>query len=540
MVEDINNISQQKNNREIRNLRQNRFFAKGVNAFPPLLILLTLVVQAFNASRAGTYWDYQGDHASAMLNLSWLKEGVSTSDPNFLHLAPYGRTLFYIQWIPAWFINPDFGIDLIGSPNWIAYQNIFYFFIYMIGIYSLTVWARKFTSLNPSYVALFFVWCFPTVAGYGLMNTKDIPVFAGAACALALSAFEYKSKSKKDLIRLFLLVNTSILFVVGVRPGAAFILIIVFTLQFLQTRDKFAYLRVIAMGIPTLVLCYFTSAAAKNYGIFWFWNTYKSSSKFSDWQGSMQLWGEEFSTPISRLYYLLVMASQIPLFLFFILVIFILHYFFKRSSFNLRFKENFDSIVRSPRILPPGLFALFSLQVLLTKPSLYDDARQVIFSWAFIMLSSILLLDYALKIIRSKVLLILLAFLISLPVLDSLKIAPYGYTYRNEIANLFEPNGFETDYWGISGKENSDWIKNNLPESLKVVSNPMVVFQTYVSGSSSISGDELPSSFIYQQIRRPYGVPEIFQECKILHVTSREQIFGPIMVMSKVRLCEGE
>jgi hypothetical protein len=124
--------------------------------------------------------------------------------------------------------------------------------------------------------------------------------------------------------------------------------------------------------------------------------------------------------------------------------------------------------------------------------------------------------------------------------LDSLKIAPYGYTYRNEIANLFEPNGFETDYWGISGKENSDWIKNNLPESLKVVSNPMVVFQTYVSGSSSISGDELPSSFIYQQIRRPYGVPEIFQECKILHVTSREQIFGPIMVMSKVRLCEGE
>jgi hypothetical protein len=169
---------------------------------------------------------------------------------------------------------------------------------------------------------------------------------------------------------------------------------------------------------------------------------------------------------------------------------------------------------------------------------IYDDARQTLFIWAFllpVLLSSIKSVFYAFK---SKFFFCSLLLFVLLPTIDSFRLAPYTYTYRNEIAKIVSPNGFETDYWGLSGKESSKWILSNLEEESSIVSNPLVVFKSFVPQPWYDLNSPQPKSFIYQQIRRPFGVPEMYAECKLLHTISRKPLIGESMIMSWVRKCD--
>ena len=125
--------------------------------------------------------------------------------------------------------------------------------------------------------------------------------------------------------------------------------------------------------------------------------------------------------------------------------------------------------------------------------------------------------------------------LASLPVIDSFRLAPYTYTYRNEVAKVISPNGFETDYWGLSGKESSKWILSNLPKESVIISNPLIVYKSFVPQPWNDLSSPKPNSFVYQQIRRPFGVPEMYSECELLHTISRKPLIGGSMIMGWIR-----
>ena len=514
---------------------------------PIILVVLSILFQFWNASRVGTFWDYQIDDAIAKLNLDWLKNGVVTSDPTFQTLLPYGYAVTYLIWIPAYFYSKfslgiEFNIGIVETQNWIVYRNVISFAIFLIGIAAIVFWTKYNLKLNGYALTLLLLWCFPTVSGYGLFNDKDIPIFTGIACALALTAKNSFHASKFDRVMRILFVNSAILFVVGVRPGAAPLLLLIFALQFLQVQDKKKYLLLLFTGIPTLFYCFMVSASARNLNLSWFYYAIKKSTNFDAWQGAMLLWNHKFSTPISGGYYIGVIASQIPTFVIFTALAFFIVQT-NRILGNFSGESKLGGIRgllkkgRNAKLLPPLLLLTMIIYTLLTKPMLYDDARQLLFGWVFIIFTFLIILEKLLTGKKQWVFLALITLLAAFPALDSYKLAPFSYTYRNEIANLLTPGGFESDYWGLSGKENYRWIIENNVDNLPVVNNPTVVFQTYAPKLVVDLGTTLPNNFLYQQIRRPFGVTDTFPNCEIIHETTREQVIGRPIIMSYVKRC---
>ncbi len=511
-----------------------------------ILFFVVMIFHLVNISRLGTYWDHQIDDGFAQINLDWIRFGVDPEDKTFQALTPYGFIITYMMWLPLkiyFFASPqlDFSIGLLQTPNLLVYRNLFVFLVFLVGLFALAVWIQFIRNI-PIHVTIgILLLTFPTITGYGMMNAKDVPVFSGVACALALSFTSRSNKSHFEKFINFTFINLSILFVLGVRPGAAYLILAIFSLQFLQSRRKLSFVKILLSGIPSVFICYVFSATARQYGILWLWETIQSSSRFSGWQGTMLLWGQPYETPISRFYQFGVLSSQLPLFAF-IGIIVALTLFTRRVNIKFlakaRILDAVKTICVNPVFLPPFLLIGILTFTVSFAPMLYDDSRQTIFVWAFIIPSVYVSLNYTFEKLKTRSLLILIALLSILPAIDTIKLAPYSYVYRNEMANFIAPNGFETDYWGLSGKESANWITANNPEMLKVRNNPNVVFQPFIPQQLINTSDPLPKKFLYQQIRRPYGVPEIFTECELVHTVARNQLVGGQKIMSWIRKCD--
>ena len=514
------------------------------------VIMFSISFQFWNASRAGSFWDYQIDDAIAKLNLDWLKNGVSVSDPNFQTFLPYGYAVTYLIWIPAYLYSKfvrglEFNIYTIETQNWMIYRNAITYLIYLFGIYALFVWSKHHLKINSKVVSLILLWCFPTVSGYALFNEKDIPIFTGMACAMALTSSSLFSSTKWGKFQQIVFLNASVLFVIGVRPGAAPVLLLIYLIHCAQSNSKKSYLRFLLLGVPAFLYCYLVSASARNLNLRWIFEALNSSAKFDTWQGAMLLWNDKFATPIAGTYYLGVLMSQITLLVFFVIIL----YFFTiliqaimqkndRSEIRVNLFNVASRTLRNEKIVPLLLLLAMVIYSLVSRPMIYDDARQLLFGWTFIMLTFLVILNDLMIRLTSRVLILILSVLSIFPAIDSLKLAPYSYVYRNEIANFVAPNGFETDFWGLSGKENSRWIVENYGQDLQVISNPRIVFQMYSDFPTVKEIEELPNSFLYQQIRRPFGVGDAFPSCKTIHEVTRRQALGPKFIMSIVKLCQ--
>ena len=317
-----------------------------------------MIFHVRSIAKLGTYWDHQMDDGMAFLTLEWLKNGISIEDETFQLLTPYGYMVTYLMWIPlrvyfSLFSNSEFTIPALETSNILVYRNVFVFGILLIGLYALAVWSQLLIKVSKWFSVALMSMLFPTLAGYGMMNPKDIPVFTGVSCALALSFTSLSNSSVKDKFKNYLWVNCAIFFVLGVRPGAAYLLIVIFSFQTWQAKDRATFFKILLSGIPSLLICYYFSATARNFGILWLWETIQSSSNYTAWQGTMLLWGTPFETPISRLYQIGVLASQIPLFAV-IFLLFALFLQIKRNSFRIRM--NFETVSATHKILKSPIF----------------------------------------------------------------------------------------------------------------------------------------------------------------------------------------
>jgi len=503
-------------------------------------MLFGIAYQIWNASRIGTYWDFEGDHSYALINLSWLENGVDSRDPLFQHLKPYGYALTYLMWIPPriyyWIIGVDFNIAS-QSENYLSYRNVFVYVVYLAGVSALAIWV-KMISKAPYFLTIFFIlFAFPTINGHAFMNAKDVPIFAGVACALALSRTSAMRVNKKSIFLNVLLINLAILFILGVRPGATYLLFFILVLQLWQSKNRRNFLRILVWGLPSVIYCYFASATAMNFGFFWLWEAMKSSTNFTAWQGTMLLWGDAYQTPISRFYQFGVLLSQVPIFVFVAAAISATLYI-KSNHKSVKSASKILETLKEPSSLPLLIFCILMSYIFVSSPMIYDDARQTLFLWALLIPITFTAMSYTWLQLRSKFIFLFLVILVSLPVIDSFRLAPYNYTYRNEMARAISPNGFETDYWGLSGKESSKWILSNLGKESVIVNNPLIVYKSFVPEPWLDLNGPQPNSFIYQQIRRPFGVPEMYRECKLLHTISRKPLIGESLTMSWIRKCD--
>ena len=503
-------------------------------------------VQCF---RIGAYWDLEVDTYLSRINALWLADSVrNSSDLLFDSIRNYSYTLLYISEIPRILLSryQEMPNSFITS-NWIAYRNLFTFGILLIGVFALSKWLSP--KIQNKTLRMLAILSFPTVVGYGFFNLKDVAVFSGVCISLALIRMTIEStvtnSGFRKSIKFFSLSYLMVIFTLGVRP-ASYILLIPALLLIIADRIKKRTLNeTISLSaglVAGLVSVYLTTATFQEDGLKWFINSFQSSSNFELQKGIHLLsWGEIYPAGETRTYPLVVLISQIPDWVFLVTILTIPFIFRDLPKVLIKRRPseiNFNQILECY-----PMFALLALvaYVVTFKPILYDDSRQILFIWAFLVPTVIdITLYLKIRITSHKFKrLFYLFFFISFGIstVNSILLSPYNYTYKNSIALISKPQGFESDYWALSSKEVSLWLQQqtDVNKSTLVNAQPPASFSIYLAEKVKLNTSEKPDYFI--SINRPTGLSDSYLQCEIIKKFTRKHLLADEILMAYVRKC---
>jgi hypothetical protein len=371
------------------------------------------------------------------------------------------------------------------------------------------------------------------------MNSKDVPLFTGFSALIYLFALfldsDVENRPKKFEIIFWTFI--SIVFTVGVRPislawvGPLFLVLFILC-KLKNVRDQSTL--AVGVGISSVFVT-FTNYYLLTNPIYWFSNLLDTGKNFP-WTGAVLSWGKLYRAPdIPRNYLSEMLLAQIPLLVFFTLLLFI---------FTTRAKG-----IKSIRFLPMSVrvslifFSFVVLQSILLKPVIYDNGRQLLFVWLFVVVISIWFINVSFsELVKSKFLSTLLLFLGVISFIDQAKVFPYNYIYRNEIARTLPQGSFETDYWGISGKELTNWVIKDAESTGNASASFAYIFQQsfdpYVKNTAltPVSINDLSATY-YSQIWRPGLLPDYSAQCPVVFSVERSFLLGKKEILGYVRKC---
>jgi hypothetical protein len=126
---------------------------------------------------------------------------------------------------------------------------------------------------------------------------------------------------------------------------------------------------------------------------------------------------------------------------------------------------------------------------------------------------------------------------LGISIINSILLSPYNYTYKNSIALISKPQGFESDYWALSSKEVSFWLQkqNDVNINTLVNAQPPGSFSIYLREKVKLNVSENPDYFI--SINRPTGLSDNHFECEMTKKFVRKQLFTDDILMAYVRKC---
>jgi hypothetical protein len=510
------------------------------------LFLLSLVylVAAF---LVGPYADSESHQSNALLNWNLIQGEKVISSPEILVLSrEYSFTLFYISIFPMWIVSILFDFDLdLNSANAVIYRNSIVSIFGLILVFVSTHVVKNLVRSKMFRTSPLTVVFFPTLMGHSWFNEKDMPISVGVAL-LIFASFQLLELAPATGSRVtFLLYFSIILFSIGVRPALGIIvfpfLLLVITLL-IKLKKREILIAVATSSILATTLVFFTNKPFQEEGIFWFLNSVRVSGAYP-WTGAVEVWSNFYRAPLIPGHYLLqVFLSQLPILIVLLMIVNFKYLITTNAPENLAQKSRLAFIGISVPVL------VFVAAVVL-QPILYDDGRQLLFLWVFVFISFLLLLDNFIEVhldsdnpgSRNRLSVICFLILVSLSVLDSVKLFPYNYVYRNEIASA-SGLAFETDYWGVSGKELSSWVLNDSKrQKTRPISFGYIFpqsFDPYIKNTTIVRlpyND--PKVDYYGQIFRPPLLPDQSSNCPIVFSAKRETILGKEMTLGYIRSC---
>jgi hypothetical protein len=495
----------------------------------------------------GSYADSASHLENAEVNLDLILGRETNASTNTLFISrEYSYTLLYFSIFPIWLFSKFLGLDLdLNSAASVFYRNSIICFFGLLLVFIMTQTLRKLINQDLFKISPLFITLFPTIMGHSWFNEKDIPISIGLS--LIVFAFlhqiglTYPIRNSSIFILYFLI----IIFSIGVRPALG-ILVLPF-LFFLSSRlflkKEFGTLKYVLSGsILGTMIVFITNKPFQEEGVSWFVNSVKVSGAYP-WSGAVEVWSNFYRSPIIPGSYLLqVFLSQIPILFLFVCVINV-RYLFQRNV-DVNVKRN----VRIAFTLILFLCTIFTF-IIATNPIIYDDGRQLLFIWVFVYLSFLLFIDNQISLKHTRIknrFKLNITFLVILTsggllLMDTVKLYPYNYVYRNEIASASRLK-FETDYWGLSGKELANWV---LKDSNHLSSEQTYFgyifpqsFDPYVKNAKLIrvSYDD-PRVDYYAQIYRPPLIPDQAEECRIVFSVQRKTNLGKAMTLGYIRNC---
>jgi hypothetical protein len=521
-----------------------RFSDRKENSIFKIVLLFYFVVGIIGCWKIGTYADANADATLAKYNfgklfgISRFTEGY---DPSFdTYVASYGYSIALFVFGPSWIftklMHPTIGMQ-DDAPMFI--RNILSFTIGIIGVVAVYKWGQIVLKPKLHFLPLLLPLFVPTLFGNFFMNSKDVPLFTGFCSFIYVFALlldnsrPTKIKPREILPWVFV----ALVFTVGVRPiSIAWIAPPLILLIYLIYRRNSMQLKYLMLGIFVSSLYIVVS----NFflltdPIFWVSNNFQTGQNFP-WMGAVLSWGELYTSPnIPGRYLLEMLIAQLPLLTLFSIPLFI--YGNK--------KRLLPSIRKSPVSVKIAgfLFIQIILQSIILEPVIYDNGRQLLFIWGLAFMIAIWLYsETSESIFKSKTLLAIITMFSTVSIVDQIGIFPYNYIYRNEIARTLPQGNFETDYWGISGKEMTEWVINDSKKDGNHSATFAYIFtQSYVpylnkSSLISVSTGDLTAKY-YSQIWRPGLLPDFSAQCPIVYSVERAFFLGKNEILGYVRKC---
>lgn len=151
---------------------------------------------------------------------------------------------------------------------------------------------------------------------------------------------------------------------------------------------------------------------------------------------------------------------------------------------------------------------------IIPNASRYDGIRHFLMIVPPLMVIGALGFDFILE--KSKKIGIVIGTIVLLIlIIEFARIYPFGDSYFNEISRVYAPkpleNYFETDYWGSSYKQGSDWINKNAEPDSKIcvpIANYLLQFYKMRQDLKIACGDDSDYIMILQ---RPPSLPTDFK-----------------------------
>jgi hypothetical protein len=243
--------------------------------------------------------------------------------------------------------------------------------------------------------------------------------------------------------------------------------------------------------------------------------TFKVMMRFP-WPGRVLYDGNFYDANMLPSHYLLKLLSyQLTEPLLFLLVIgfiFALYQLFRREK------------TREMLLLSGMWFLLPLAAAIFSKPYLYDNFRQILFTLPPLFLIAGLGIEAIFTKIRRPVFRALLLLAFALPgVVAGAQLHPYEYIYYNSFAGGTQGafRQYEMDYWGTALRETANYVNENAKEDADVVAwGPATVLWRYARPDLKIYDarqDNLPSENFYAVISSRYNndllvYPEISPE----------------------------
>ncbi|MBP0017176.1 MAG: hypothetical protein J7647_06400 [Cyanobacteria bacterium SBLK] len=435
-------------------------------------------------------------------------------------------------------------------------KHVVTFFIAFIAYICVAAIAGILAGMDYAWFAPIILALFPRFWAHGFFNPKDIPFAAtftlgtlmgGLLIDFYLKRKEWELKVGFNKITLYsLLYGILVGLVTGTRIGGFFLLFFLGLAHCLTRLNLRQILRDIPrywlfyllVGMAWMVTTTIVYPASWSNPIGWFFDTLHYTSNHT-WPGVNLFAGTEITPDENPWYYL-------PLWIFLgnpliWLISFVMGLVFIVANYRI-----FTNLQRACVVLVLLQVSFSPLLAIFLGANIYTAMRQFLFIIPGIAVISAVSLCWLYQKLwgqTGKLFAIALFMVLISPILfDMITLHPYQHLYFSRASGgLSHASGrFDTDYWGLTLREGTEWVNENAePNSTLAIGGPTYIGQMFAKPDIQVL--DLESDLEYgvkgrpdYYVAMPYiALPDLFPECPIAHHVARQGI--PITIIRDCR-----
>jgi hypothetical protein len=494
---------------------------------------------------AGAMWD---DVASSGMSLEQVKFYLGERGYSATQNIVHGSTFPIIATISSCIFLPKFCLSLAaGSMTDISssqknemllkYFSIFHVHVGIMYLLSILLICfivyNKYLNINLSIATYSIGITWPSLSGHGMFNSVDLPILFGFACVWAHHVFNHnKIKEKSNFLVKFLESNFLFIigsvFIIGTRPPLfVFVILISVSIILVNLWKGNPLSQIIKKYLFNYAIVLLIFSITNPYFIYFFLNDPMSiiNATLNFPSGGLEMFMDMLysSSRLPSFYYVTIFLAYIPdLYLLSIIsfILLIAYNFFKsKKRITLKIPDYIEFIHYF------YIFLLPLLAILIIKPNLYNNGRQLLFMFLPILIFLVSSINYLVnKLNKIYIYFAIFAYSFFLAYLNDY-FSPYTYTLRNFISYQVSPNLLSHDYWGLSLGE----FSKVTPEGTKVYAvrnnfpNPYIYFDNlHEINSEGYLQNITDSDFNYVSrfSINPVSLPK-FDFCKVSHLEQR-------------------